>query len=320
MYYIGIDIGGMSLKGGIVSEDGRVLKKDTVKTVVGDSQALIKNAEELCLKLLYNVPVDVEAIGLGIPGTINEKNGVIVYSNNIKIEDVHICEELNKRLGFPVWADNDANCAALGETLFGGAKGKKNVIFITLGTGVGTGIIVDGKVMAGFGGAGAEGGHMVIKSGGIPCNCGRRGCWEAYASATGLIRETKKCIDKYPDSELARIAEGDGRVSGRTAFRAAEAGDKVGRRVVNTYIKHVSEGVVNLINIFRPDVFVIGGGISNEGGDFIKRINNYAAKHAFGGKRNVPVEVVKAELLNDAGILGAAAICMMKRDTDWVRC
>ncbi|MDR0696885.1 MAG: ROK family protein [Christensenellaceae bacterium] len=313
MYNIGIDIGGMSLKGGIVSLSGEIIKRATVETVVGDSDGLIQKTEELVVKLLTNSPVDnsqIKAIGLGIPGTIDNDAGIIVYSNNIKVENVKIRDRLSDKFKKTVYLENDANSAALGEVLFGGARGLNNIIFITLGTGVGTGIIVDGKILTGRGGAGAEGGHMVLRMGGEKCTCGRRGCWETYASAVALIRECRKSIDKHPDGLMAQIAKKDGKISGRTAFIAANQGDALGQKVVNSYIQHVSHGIINLVNIFRPDAIIIGGGVSNEGDAFINKIDSIVSKYSYGGARNPSVKVLKAQLLNDAGILGAAALCV----------
>lgn len=314
MYYIGIDIGGMSIKGGLVDEQGVIHVKEAVETKPERHYGEIaKDIAALCKRLaaLGNVPLsDIKGIGMGIPGTINSEKGIITYANNINFSNVPIVEELKKYIDIPVKIGNDANCAALGETAFGSAKEYKNIVFITLGTGVGSGIIIDGKIFEGKDGAGAEAGHICLVLGGEPCTCGKKGCWEAYGSATALIRQTKRAAEKYPDSLLNKIIAEDGKVSGRTAFKAAKEGDEVGRRVVKRYMRYVAEGILSLVNIFRPDAVIVGGGVSNEGEYFIKSIQKFVTRYSYGGKINPYVKVIRAGLLNDAGILGAAALCL----------
>lgn len=314
MYYIGIDIGGMSIKAGLTDEKGNILVKDSIVTKPDNPYTeTVKEIAMLCEKLLAAGGIDkshLKAVGMGIPGTINSKKGVITYSNNIKFENVPIVKEFRKYLDVPTFIGNDANCAALGEVVFGTGKGYKDAVFITLGTGVGSGIILDGKIFEGKDGAGAEGGHIGIREGGLRCTCGKKGCWEAYASATALVRQTKEVMDKHPESLMHKIAEEDGRVSGRTAFKAARLGDKAGLFVVNRYVRYVSEGLISLVNIFRPEILLIGGGVSNEGDYFIKKLQARVTRYSYGGKRNPYVKVLKASLLNDAGILGAVALCL----------
>ncbi|MFA5450168.1 MAG: ROK family protein [Clostridia bacterium] len=314
MYYIGIDIGGMSVKGGLVDATGKIYVKDSFKTnPTEDPTVMIADIAKLCRSLSEKSGVkleDIKGVGIGVPGTINNQTGVITYANNINFENVPIVAELKKHISLPVQIGNDANCAALGEVAFGSAKGMDNIIFVTLGTGVGSGIILDGKIFEGQGGAGAEAGHMCLVLGGELCTCGKRGCWEAYASATALIRQTKRAAEKYPNSLLAKTIAEEGKVSGRTAFVAARANDPAGKAVVKRYVRYIAEGLVSLVNIFRPTALIIGGGISNEGDYLIKRLQRLVSYYSYGGKRNPDVKVIKAELLNDAGILGAAALLL----------
>ncbi|MBR2349595.1 MAG: ROK family protein [Clostridia bacterium] len=314
MYYIGIDIGGMSIKGGLVDENGTVYVKKTVVTQAdAHYSVIVKDIADLCYSIIAEKGLtinDVQAVGMGIPGTINSQKGVITYSNNINFEKVPIVKEFRKHFDVPTFIGNDANVAALGEARFGAGKNCNDVIVITLGTGIGTGIIVDGKLLEGKVGAGAEGGHIGIRIGGEPCSCGKRGCWEAYASATALIRQTRRAIEKHPDSLLVKFAEEEGKVSGRTAFLAAHADDATGKAVVNTYIRYVAEGIISLVNLFRPDCVLIGGGISNEGDYLMERIQRRVNRYSYGGHRNPKVAVRKAELKNDAGMLGAVALCL----------
>lgn len=310
-YYIGIDVGGMSIKAGIIDDSGNIIAKETAPTKAGCYQEVIKTMYELCLGVIEKAALskaDIVSVGIGSPGTVNSKKGVISFSANLHFKNVNILKEFRKHWDIPVFVGNDANCAALGETLFGSGKGKKNAILITLGTGVGTGFIIDGKIFEGRNGEGAEGGHICIRMGGEKCSCGERGCWEAYASATALIRQTKKAMEKYPDSLMHKVALEQGKVSGRTAFTAHLQGDKPAIAVVKKYVKYVATGILVLVNIFRPDIIIVGGGVSHEGDYFIKKIERYVKKHAFGKKLNRVPPVIRASLGNDAGIVGAAAL------------
>lgn len=314
MYYIGIDVGGMSIKGGLVDENGKIYVQQSVVThPEAPQEAIIADIAGLVQSLVAEHGIsldDVVSVGIGIPGTINSKTGIITYANNIRFENVPIVKELKKYFSTPVYIGNDANVAALGEARFGSGIGSDNVVFVTLGTGVGTGIIVDGVLLEGKNGAGAEGGHMGIRINGEPCTCGKRGCWEAYASATALIRQTKRAMGAHPESNLKDFLEADGSVSGRTPFASAESGDKTGVAVINQYAKYVAEGIINIVNLLRPDCVLIGGGISNAGDWFIDKIQRRVTRYSYGGRRNPYVKVKKAALKNDAGILGAAALAI----------
>lgn len=316
MYYLGIDVGGMSVKGALVNEEGDFLCRDSFETKPNrNTFEIINDIVSLCKDLVRkgNITENVLAgIGIGIPGTIDAENGTIIYANNINFENVQIVNELKKHFKCPIKIGNDANVAALGEMKFGSGKGCDNLILVTLGTGVGTGIIVNSEILLGNNGAGGEGGHITFKYNGLLCSCGKKGCWECYASATALIRMSEEAISKNPKSEMVKVAKEEGKVSGRTAFLAAQKGDVTGKNVVSKYIKYVSEGIISLVNIFRPDVILIGGGISNEGKYLMDRIEKRVNKYSYGGKRNPRVPVRKAELKNDAGILGAVALCMYK--------
>ncbi len=314
MYYVGIDIGGMTIKAGLVNEKGEILAKTSCETRPERHYSLlVKDMYNMCGQLANEAKIslgDIKGIGMGSPGTVNSDKGVISYAANLNFKNVNIIKEFSTHTKIPCYVNNDANCAALGEAKFGVGKGAQNAILITLGTGVGTGFIVDGKILEGRGGAGAEGGHICIRMGGEKCTCGERGCWEAYASATALIRMTEKAMAKDPLSLMHKLAAENGRVSGRTAFMAYHAGDKSGEKVVMQYVKNVAAGVITLVNIFRPDIFMIGGGVSHEGDYFIKMIEKRVRRHAFGGRINKVCPIVKASLGNDAGIVGAAALCM----------
>lgn len=314
MFYLGIDVGGMSIKGAVVDNEGTILTKETIPTKPErDYKEIIGDIASLCKKLIENFGIsegELSGIGIGIPGTIDPIKGTIVYANNINFKNVPIVKELSKYFSCPIFIGNDANVAALGELRFGSGKGYSDLILITLGTGIGTGIIVDNKIILGRGGAGGEGGHIGFKYNGILCSCGKKGCWEAYASASALIKMTQEAIDKDTQGLMAKVAKKDGKVSGKTAFIAAKEGDRKAILIVNKYIRFVSEGIISLVNIFRPDLVLIGGGISNEGDYLMSRIQRRVNRYSYGGKINPSMSIKKASLMNDAGILGAAALCM----------
>ncbi len=308
--YIGIDLGGTNIAVGLVSEEGKILAQASTPTMnERDAIEIVKDMAMLIDKVTEKYGIsksDIKGVGIGSPGSIDFDNGVVVYSNNLKMEKFHIAEELNKLTGLKVSVDNDANCAAMGEYVEYEDK-VKNFVFVTLGTGVGSGIIVDGKMLHGFNGAAGEGGHIVIEMNGEPCTCGRNGCWEAYASVTALIRQTKAAMEKNPDSLMHKIAEEEGKVSGMTSFVAAKKGDKTAEEVVKQYAIYVAEGLTNLENIFQPEMICVGGGISREGDYLLNPIKDYVAKMGY-NKYMKKTEIVTAKLFNDAGIIGAAML------------
>lgn len=315
MYYIGIDVGGMSIKAGVADINGNVLHKTTIVTRGNyDAEYTISNdIHKLIVKLLdeANIPEEkIAAVGIGQAGSIDSERGIINYWNNIPMKNVHVVEELKKWHKMPVFIDNDANVAALGECVFGAAKGLRNVMLVTLGTGVGSGIIIDGKIYRGEYGAGAEAGHMRIVMNGEPCTCGGRGCWEAYASVSALIRQTKAAMEKHPESMMCSLAAEMGEVNGITSFKAARAGDKAALEVVARYIEYVGTGLVSLQNIFRPQMFLIGGGISKEGEFLTDPLEKFVHDGMFDKETGDPVKIRPAALHNDAGILGAAALAI----------
>jgi len=313
MYCVGIDLGGTNIAAGLVDLDGNIIYKDSVPTQrQRQYQEIIKDMAMLAKEVIEksNVPMEkVKSIGVGSPGTPDCKNGIIVYNNNLNFRNVPIREEMQKYLDLPVYVDNDANCAALAESAAGAAKGTKTSVTITLGTGIGSGIIIDGKVYSGFNFAGGEIGHTVIVVDGEQCTCGRKGCWEAYASATALIRQTKRAAVENPESAINKLVDGDlDKIDAKTAFDAAKLGDETGEAVVKQYIKYIAEGVINVINIFMPEVLVIGGGVCKEG-DYLLNPLKEMVKAGVYSKEEIPQTQIKtAQLGNDAGIVGAAML------------
>ena len=312
MYRIGVDLGGTNIAVGVVNEEGAIVAKKSIKTGASRPFAeIMKDMADCILSLLaeQNISLDsVSCIGIGTPGSVNNETGMLVYANNFKDgENVPMRDLLQKYINKPVYLGNDANVAALGEVISGAAKGVNNAIMITLGTGVGGGIVINGEIYEGQYAAGAELGHILLVKDGAQCSCGRKGCWEAYASATGLIRQTKHAMIDNPDSIMNEMTTIDN-VSGRTAFDAMRKGDAVAKNVCDTYIEYIAAGMVDLMNIFRPEVFIIGGGICNEGDTLLNPIRAYVNQHIYGGDRNPEQQIAIAKLGNDAGIIGAAFI------------
>lgn len=309
--YIGVDLGGTNIAVGIVTEDGKLLIEDSTPTlkerptdeIVADMAMLIN---KLCKE--YGITLDdIKGVGIGSPGSIDYDKGVVVLSNNLRMDNYPMAQKLSALLGGKmVKIDNDANCAAMGEYMVSG-KGVKNFIQITLGTGVGSGIIANGEMIRGFNMTGGEAGHITLIAGGEDCTCGRRGCWEVYASVTGLIKQTKRAMEAHPESIMHEIAEREGKISGRTAFDAAKAGDKAGLEVVENYRMYVADGLTSVINIFQPEILAIGGGISREGEYLLAPIREYVLTHNY-NKHLKQTEIVTAKLMNGAGIVGAAMI------------
>ena len=315
MYNLGIDLGGMSVKVGVVNENNAIVGKAAVPTNSPNqpprpADDIMDDIATACRLAVENAGVsfdEVDHIGLGCPGSVNSSNGMLEFSGNLGMRNYPISAKLEERLGRKVFVENDANAAAFGESIAGAAKGARNAVCVTLGTGVGGGIIIDGKIYSGSNYAGGELGHMVIVAGGKYCTCGRHGCWEAYASASALIYQRQiKMLDNKA-SEMWKLVDGDLRnVTGRTAFDGYRMGDKSAAEVVDRYIWYIACGLTNVINIFQPDIICIGGGVSKEGDTLIAPLMSYVNKDRFGKNLAKQTEIVTAKLGNDAGIIGAA--------------
>ena len=316
-YYVGIDFGGMNAKAGLFDKNSKMLAKDTVKTSKDDNYVTtVAKMAQLVKKLCEenDVPIkSVRRIGLASPGVIDSKEGVVVRWGNYNWSDKPLARDMSEAVGAEVRVVNDANAAAYGEAIYGAAKAYKNSIFITLGTGIGSGIIIDGKLFEGVRGAGAEAGHMVIQVGGVPCGCGRKGCFEQYASASALIRDTKRAMFENKESIMWQMTGGDPEnVDGKTAFAASREGDAAAQTVVKNYIVYLGEGILNLVSIFRPEAVILGGGVCNEGEYLLAPLRKYVAERLYVGCDKVPLTLNRAALGNDAGIYGALAFAMEK--------
>ena len=311
-YYVGIDLGGTFIKGGIVDDLGNIVYEDKAPTESDKgAEKVAENIAALVKKLLERVGLgadDVEGIGMGVPGMIDSKNGNVIYSNNLAWKDFAIGPRVSELTGLRVKIANDANVAALGEVKFGVAKGYDSAILLTLGTGVGGGIVVDGVLIEGNKSAGAELGHSVIVAGGEQCTCGRKGCLEAYASATAIIRETKRAMQADKNSKMWEIGSLD-QVTGKTAFDYKDV-DGAAKAVVDAYIEKLACGITNFANIFRPEVVILGGGVCAQGDGLIKPLQALLNKELFAGDLGPQVPIVIAKLGNLAGLLGGAALLM----------
>ena len=311
-YYVGIDLGGTFIKGGIVDDLGNIIYQDKVPTESengADRVAMnIANLVKMLMKKTDLNTDDVEGIGMGVPGMIDSKAGNVIYSNNLKWKDFRIGEKVGQLTGLRVKIANDANVAALGEAKFGAAKDYEDVVMLTLGTGVGSGIVAEGKLLEGNKSAGAELGHMVIINGGEQCTCGRKGCLEAYASATALIRDTKRAMTAHRDSKMWEIGDLDN-VTGKTAFDYKDC-DPYAKEAVENYIGYLACGITDVANIFRPETVLLGGGVCAQGDNLVKPLQKLLDKDIFAGSLGPQVPILVAELGNSAGLLGAAALLM----------
>ena len=309
MYYIGIDVGGTNLKAGLVREDGQILAVERTPLAFEDPEQFARTLAQLGQSVLHQAGIpasDVVSAGIGIPGAV--AGGDILYTCNIPLRDVPLSRLFRQHLDVPVLLENDANCAAVGEWLCGAGRGTQQFIVVTLGTGVGGGLILNGKLYSGSGMVG-EVGHMVIQHGGAPCNCGRRGCWEAYASATGLIRMTREAMEAHPESLLHTVAAQSGCVEGRTAFDAAVQGDETALALCRDYVSYLAAGVTNLINILQPEAVAIGGGVAAApDGLLLTPLREIVERECYPRHTGQIPRIVRAELGNDAGIIGAALL------------
>jgi glucokinase len=313
MYYLGIDLGGTHIAVGIVDENMNILLKGSTPTNLPRPHIeVMQDIADLSIRVMAETKLDssnIAWVGVGTPGTANRKTGVVEFSNNIRFNNYPLKEVLEKLINKTVYIENDANCAAYGEYMAGAAKGAESAVVITLGTGVGGGIIVNDTILNGFNFGAGELGHMVIEYNGRPCNCGRNGCWESYSSATALIAMTKEAMLNEKESLMWQLSEGNiNKAGGKTSFDAMRAGDKAGSAVVDKYISYLACGLLNVINIFQPEIICIGGGVSKEGDYLLKPLEKIIKKEHYSHNSIQQTKICIAQLGNDAGIVGAAML------------
>lgn len=310
-YNIGIDIGGMSIKFGLVNEMGEIVARDRIVTTK-DQEKAVEEIAAVIEKLLSNNKLeicDVGGIGIGCPGAVDSKTGKVIHLPNLGWGDFFLAEKLKKYFDTEIKISNDVNVAALGEAKFGAAKDYNSSVMIAIGTGVGSGIIIDRKLFEGGHSRGAEIGHETLIMNGLQCTCGRRGCVECYASATALISQTKEEMMLNKNSKMWDFVAGDiDKVDGRTALECSKLSDESANKVVDNYIMYLGECLLNVFNVFRPDALIIGGGISAQGKYLTNKLKDYCEKFDYGYKNAPRTEIITAKLFNDAGIIGAASL------------
>ena len=311
-YTIGIDLGGTTMTAGLVNESYEIVGKITWATrLPRPAEDLEKALADLCRAVAKenNVSFDeVSYVGIGTPGIVNFMTGFVGYNTNFNYYDWNLGPDMEKLLGCKVYVENDANAAAFGEYIVGGAKGYRDAVIVTLGTGIGSGIILGGKILRGFNFAAGEIGHTVIVKDGRACNCGRHGCWERYASARALSEDTREAMKNAPDSMMWKIAGDLEHVNAKTAFDAMAAGDALAKQVVDTWLEYVGCGVANVVNSFQPEVVCIGGGVSNQGETLLAPVRAYVEKETHNITTGRVPEIRACVLRNDAGVIGAAAL------------
>lgn len=312
MYYLGVDLGGTNIACAVVTREGDLLGKSSIPTQLPDSPEAIAARIAECCTLAVEATgctmADISSVGIGTPGIANSREGIVEYSCNLGFSDTPLAEMVERLLNKPVYLENDANAAALGEFVAGSGRGSNSLVAITLGTGVGGGVVMNGHLLTGFNFAGAEIGHFVMIQDGEPCPCGRKGCFEAYCSATALIRQTHRAMEQHPRSLMWQEAERLELVSGRTAFDAMRLGDEAAKAVVEQYIRHLACGLTSIINIFQPEVLCVGGGICNEGETLLAPVREIFDREDYARNCTRRTSIVRATLGNDAGIIGAALL------------
>ena len=312
MIRVGIDIGGTGIKVGLVNESIQIIREGTVPTVIDiPFEEQVKRIADCVLSTVRSAgltPDDIESVGIGIPGIASSETGEIIKCTNMGWNHVPFRDEFKKHLNVPVFIDNDANVAALAESVAGISAGTSSSVFITIGTGIGSGIIINGKIWNGFHGVGGEFGHTILSLNGVPCTCGNKGCLERYTSATALIRMAKEAVSSNPDTQILRMVSGDiSRIKARTVIDAARDGDPLASEIYNLYIDQLAQAISNIVNFIDPEVIVIGGGVSNAG-DFLleplrKKYRDYVVY------KDQPIPEIKLAVLGaKAGIIGAAML------------
>ena len=312
MLYIGIDLGGTGIKAGVVDETGNILCKDSCPTGVERGyEAVIRDMAALAIGVAEksgHTMDEIKAIGIGLPGIMDQRTGIVPFCTNLFWHDVPLVREMAKYTSVPVFADNDATVAGLAESVAGISAGCDSSVFVTLGTGVGGGVILNGRVFSGSHGVATEIGHMVTVDGGELCTCGKRGCWERYASATALIREGRRLCEAKPETALLKAVDGDIQaITAKHVIDLAKAGDPDCSKLFDDYIHHLCVGLVNLINLYDPEVIALGGGVSHAGQFLLDAIRAKLPEMVF--FKTMPYARIElATLTNDAGIIGAAML------------
>ena len=310
-YIIGIDIGGSYIKSGIVKYDGEIVASMKIPTPLSVGVGSMENVfKTIAARLTEQAGITKEniiGVGVGSAGAVDSSTGEGCFAANLTMERFPLASVAEEALGLPVKVANDANCACLGEWKFGSGKNFSDMILVTLGTGVGGGIIVDNKLLTGNRGAGGEIGHMLLCKGGRQCSCGRKGCFEAYVSGGALVSQTIEAMQKDRKTKLWKIMDESKMITPKLIFDMSRE-DKLAKKIVGDYIVNLAEGLVDLGNIFRPQAIIIGGGLSAQGDYLIAPVREYVNGHLFAKDTTPQVEILQAKLGNNAGVIGAASL------------
>ncbi len=308
--YIGIDLGGTNVAAAVVNETGRCLGRASIPTPRGAEKIAdaIAQAAVLACSDAGIAVTDARSVGVASAGSIDPEGGMVTHAFNLDLHNVPLAGMVSQRLGLPATLENDANAAALGEFVAGAGRGGRSLVAVTLGTGVGSGAVLNGKLFTGSNYAGMEAGHMVIHRGGRQCTCGRQGCWETYASATGLIRSTREAMETHPDSILWHYAPTLEAANGKTAFDAAQAGDAVAQAVMESYVDDLACGITNLINLFQPETLCVAGGVSRQGENLLGPVRKILDAEEFTRDGTRRTRLCLAQLGSEAGVIGAALV------------
>lgn len=310
-YIIGIDIGGSYIKSGIVKYDGEIVASMKIPTPMSVGVGSMENVfKTIAARLTEQAGITKEniiGVGVGSAGAVDSSLGEVCFAANLTMERFPLASVAEEALGLPVKVANDANCACLGEWKFGSGKNFSDMILVTLGTGVGGGIIVDNKLLTGNRGAGGEIGHMLLCKGGRQCSCGRKGCFEAYVSGGALVSQTIEAMQKDRKTKLWKIMDESKMITPKLIFDMSRE-DKLAKKIVGDYIVNLAEGLVDLGNIFRPQAIIIGGGLSAQGDYLIAPVREYVNGHLFAKDTTPQVEILQAKLGNNAGVIGAASL------------
>jgi len=310
-YFVAVDLGGTNIGAGVIREDGHLVSKVSVPIPSGTGpEDLIRQIGDTARTAIFEANMDPQEIsfaGVGIPGVCKSKKGPVIFAPNIGWKNIDCEPVLEARLGMPVYLGNDADCAALGEAKAGAGIKYDSLVMLTIGTGIGGGVILNRKLFAAP--LGGEYGHVTLVHDGLPCTCGKKGCFECYASAVALKRETRAAAEAHPESLIWKLCDGDlNKVGGRTAFDAAEQGDATGEAVVEQYLDYLADGISGFVNIFRPQAVVIGGGVSNQGDSLLMPLEKKVAALCYASGDIPTPRVIRAFLGNDAGIIGAGML------------
>lgn len=312
-YYLGLDLGGTNMAAGVVDENYNVIVKDCIPTKAGRPiEEIVLDMVNLSKKVIKKANISLDSFtswGIGMPSYVNPKTRLLVHANNLGWINIPIYDYLSKHIDLPIYIENDANCAALGETLAGAARNYNNAIMLTLGTGVGGGIILNKRIFSGCDLMGAELGHTKLVFNGVRCTCGQKGCLESYCSATALIRQAQNFLKENKNSLIWEMCEKDlEKINGKIIFDALKKNDIVAQELIDQYIEFLSGGISTFISIFRPEIIILGGGLVGTDQSLIEPLNKKLYENTFAASEIGVPKVVKAKLGNDAGIIGAALL------------